>query len=201
MFRNLVVLAFAALLTGCVSYQPAKVYSSGVRSILVAPVVSKSVQVGSDVQMYAMTTMPIGERGYYPFPVETVKTVLESEGLYEPEKVRELGPEKLAAMFGSDAVLYIDVLDWDAQYALIKTVTKVRIHYSLVKNDGAVLASNTFHAQVESGGQGNSLIGSMIDAVAAAIQRAAPNYEVPAASCANQVVWGWEAGPYLNPGK
>lgn len=64
--------------------------------------------------MHATATTPLANMGYYAFPVDTVKFVLESESLYEPERVRELGPVKLAEMFHADSVLFIKVTYWDA---------------------------------------------------------------------------------------
>lgn len=57
--------------------------------------------------------MPLAE-GFYVFPVNTTKTVLEQEGFYEGEQIHQQPPEALARMFGADAVLYVTIKRWDA---------------------------------------------------------------------------------------
>ncbi|ELU03472.1 hypothetical protein CAPTEDRAFT_214153, partial [Capitella teleta] len=54
--------------------------------------------------------VPLAEKGYYVFPVNTVKTVLEGED-----------PVRLGNMFGADAILYVTINEWDAQYVVLST--------------------------------------------------------------------------------
>ena len=78
-------------LTGCVAQEVKRDQSAYIaaapRSILVVPIVNKSLEV--DASNYMLTTLPtaLGEKGYYVFPVHTTKFVLEHEGFYESEKI------------------------------------------------------------------------------------------------------------------
>src|SRR6266496_2431242 len=98
--RGLLAVILVIVVSGCATQrQPTDLSafrSAAPKSILVVPVVNKSLEV--DAANYMLTTMsvPLAERGYYVFPVNTVRTVLEQEGFYEPEKVQEQSPASLA---------------------------------------------------------------------------------------------------------
>ena len=135
--------------------------------------------------------------GYYAFPVDTVKFVLESESLYEPERVRELGPVKLAEMFHADSVLFIKVTYWDAQYIVLNTKTKVTAEYELFKADGTSLWKDTVTFAKDSSSQNASLLGLMVDAAVAAINRAAPDFRPLAKSANAYALRHWHVGPHV----
>jgi hypothetical protein len=179
-------------------------YQSPPRSILVAPVVNRSLDV--DAPNYVLTTLaiPIAELGYYVFPVNTTKVVLEQEGLYEPEMVRKMDPAKLTGLFGADAVLYVTINRWEARYALLSTTVIVDFDYELIRNDGSRIwkAKKTMTYSPQNQQQGGSpLAGLIAAAVSAAVTRAAPNY-IPLTQQANQQVFvtdaatKWPPGPY-----
>ena len=189
------------LLAGCVT-QPAKkdlsaFVDAAPRSILVVPVVNKSLDV--DAPNYVLTTLPvpIAEKGYYVFPVNTSKFVLEQEGYYEGEKIHEMPPENLAKLFDADAVLYVTILRWDAQYIVLSTQVTVEFEYRIVGRDGNELWKEkqrmVYSPQNNSGG---GLIGMLVNA---AIARAAPNY-MPLTRQANFQAFngagGLPSGPY-----
>ena len=197
-----VALACAGLLGGCATQkqQPQWAFDDdSIRSVLVLPVVSQSTQVGSDILMYSMSTFPIAEKGYYTYPVETVRMVLEHEGLYEPERVHQIEPAKLASMFDADAVLKINVNFWDAQYALVNTTIAVAADYELYRRDGTPLWSDSVRYQWRSdGGQASSDLGGLIaNMIVAAAHRASPDFR-PAASAVNShAIRYWHPGPIL----
>lgn len=202
MKRIFFVLFSVMLLSGCVSDPVKKDLSAFVaaspKSILVVPVVNKSLDV--DAPNYVLSTLPvpIAEKGYYVFPVNTAKYVLEQEGYYESEQVHQLPAETLAAMFDADAVLYVTIERWDAQYIILSTQVTVEFEYRMVSRDGTELWSDrqqmVYTPQNNSGG---GLIGMLINA---AIARAAPNY-MPLTKQANSTVFYTENrtfpdGPY-----
>ena len=173
------------------------------KSILVVPIVNKSLDV--DAPLYLLTTLPIplANKGYYVFPVNTTKFILEQEGLYEGERILLMPTPQLAGMFGADAVLYVTINRWDAQYAFIATTITVEVDYRIVSANGVEIWHETkkmiYQPQNNSGG---GLIGAL---VTAAIARAAPNY-MPLAQSANQQVFligpnQLPDGPYATPVK
>ena len=194
----------------CVACVPAtrKNYSQlvaeGTRSILVVPVVNKSIDI--DAPSYFLTTLalPVAERGYYVFPVNLVKRVQEDDGLSDASLVHGAEPQRLAALFGADAVLYVTIERWEATYLVLSTQVKVEFSYALKSGrSGALLWRDhrtMVYAPQQQSGQGGlaELIGAV---VAAAVTKAAPNY-MQLARNANAEAFEWPgpglpAGPYL----
>lgn len=201
MFRRLSMilgLCSAMLLAGCAAGPRQFAFDEPeLRSILVVPVINETNSVEADTLMHATATTPLANMGYYAFPVDTVKFVLESESLYEPERVRELGPVKLAEMFHADSVLFIKVTYWDAQYIVLNTKTKVTAEYELFKADGTSLWKDTVTFAKDSSSQNASLLGLMVDAAVAAINRAAPDFRPLAKSANAYALRHWHVGPHV----
>lgn len=206
--RNLTLIAVLILLTGCAT-QSKKLDMSAFnaaapRSILVVPVINKSLDVDAPNYMLSTLPIPLAEKGYYIFPVNTTKYVLEQEGMYEANRIHMEPPESLAKLFGADAVLYVTINRWDATYALLVTTVTVDFDYRMVSKDGTEIWKE--HQTMEYSPQNNNNSGSPLAAVIgalinAALTRAAPNY-IPLAQQANQQVFvlGQNAipnGPYL----
>jgi hypothetical protein len=171
-----------AVLTGCASNIPKKDLSAftaaSPRSILVVPAVNRSLDV--DAPNYVLSTLPVplAEKGYYVFPVHTIKTLLEQEGFYEGEQIHSQPPEALAKLFSADTVLYVTINRWDAQYAVLATVVTVDFDYKIVNKDGPELwaASQVLRYQPENTNTGHPLANLIAAAINAALTRAAPNY-------------------------
>jgi len=209
---SLAALVSACTLGGCATPKPPYDFTefnkAPPRSILVVPVVNRSLDVDASNYVLSTLTIPLAELGYYVFPVNTVKVVLEQEGLYEPEQVRRMEPSQLAALFGADAVLYVTIKRWDAQYVVISTTVTVEFDYEMThKNGPKIWAANkqmqyTPQNQQQQGGGLAVLIAA---AITAAATRIAPNY-LPLTQQANQQVFMVEStklppGPYAPPQK
>lgn len=177
------LIALAYFTVGCASTGPdseflADIHAYKPKSILIVPVKNETIDVLAPTTVLATLPRLFAERGYYAFPVNTVKTILEYEGYYEPAEVHSLQTETLAQLFGADAVLYVTVHEWDAQYVLFATTTIVDIEYQLRSKTGAPLWSSrqqlSYRPESEDTG---SLLGNLIsDAISAAFERAAPNF-------------------------
>ena len=200
------ILSFGILImVGCASQKPfdwSAFEAASPRSILVLPVLNNTVDV--DAPLYALSTMsmPLGEKGYYVFPVNTVKTVLEQEGLYEGETIKQLGSETLAEWFGADSVLYVEINQWDAKYAVLSTTVTVEINYTLDDKHGNRIWEEDVAMEYtpQQNSSGNPLADLIAAAIVAGMTRAAPNY-IPLMNQANEAafVTGKRAlpnGPY-----
>lgn len=190
----------AALLVGCASPQPKTDLSAfnavKPRSILVVPAANKSLDVDAPNYLLTTLTVPLAEKGYYVFPVHTAKTVLEQEGFYDGDQVQKQPPEVLARLFGADAVLFVTINRWDAQYALIQTIVTVDFDYRLVYKDGTEIwkANKKMQYSPQQQNAGSPLGNLIAAAVSAALERAKPNY-MPLAQQANiQVLTGPQTG-------
>ncbi len=192
--KILTLLLALFVLSGCVQ-QPVKQDMSAFtaaapRSILVVPTVNKSLDV--DAPNYVLSTLPVplAEKGYYVFPVNTTKYVLEQEGMYEADRIHNEPTESLAKLFGADAVLYVQINRWDAQYLLIAATVTVDFDYRLVSKDGTEIwkEHKTMQYSPQSNNSGSALAVLISAAVNAAMTRIAPNY-LPLTQQANQQVF------------
>lgn len=183
------------VLAGCATQQPrdfSAFQAAKPRSILVVPVVNRSLDVDAPNYVLSSLPVPLAEKGYYVFPVNTAKVVLEQEGLYEGEKIHEQPPGQLARLFGADAVLYVSINRWDAQFAFITTTVTVDFDYRLVGKDGVELWKEQKQMRYQPDSNNNSGVNPMAallsQVISAAITRAAPNY-MPLTRQANQQVF------------
>jgi hypothetical protein len=196
-----------ALLAGCATPPPRGDYTKfrqeNPKALLVVPVVNRSVDVDAPDYFLSTVTRPLAERGYYVFPVHLVKRLMEEEGLGDADMVHGNDPRKLAKMFGADAVMYVAIERWDAQYALITTTVTVELNYQIKSGStGETLWANRQKLvyQPQGSSSGNPMADLIAKAIIAAIEKAKPNY-IPLARQANaQAVYqlgrGLPAGPY-----
>jgi hypothetical protein len=197
----------AALLAACAPAPIQKNYAAfrqaDPRSILVVPVVNRSVDVDAPDYFLSTIAQPLAERGYYVFPVNLTKRLMEDDGLSDANLVHANDPTVLGKMFGADSIMYITINRWDAQYAVIKTTVTVELDYAL-KSGTTGETLWTDHQKLAYSPQtvnaGNGLATLVVAAVTAAIQKAKPNY-IPLARQANAVSVntpgkGLPAGPY-----
>jgi hypothetical protein len=202
---KIIVVVAGFMLTACVGapkrYDYAQFRTEAPHSILVVPVINKSVDVNAPDYFLATIATPLAERGYYVFPVNMVKSVLSDDGLSDANLVHSGDPRRLGELFGADAVMYISIERWDAKYVVLSTTVTVELNYTIKSaHTGQVLWSN--HQQVVYQPQANSggLAGLLANAIVAAIAKAAPNY-MPLAHQANNGAinfkgTGLPAGPY-----
>jgi len=187
---------------GCAAAPPKKDYTAFLaanpRSILVIPVVNNTTSVEAPGLFLSTLPIPVAERGYYVFPVNMVKGVLENEGLSDPNLVHAADPGRLCNLFGADSVLYVSIEAWTAKYLLINT--QVTVEFDYLMKDGKT--GDTIwkeHRRVVS----NSSDGAqdpLSPLVMAVIAKAYPNY-MPMARSANSWVFtapgiGLPAGPH-----
>lgn len=194
------------VLAGCAAPSAKKDYTElrteNPRSILVVPVVNKSVDVDAPDYFLSTISKPLAERGYYVFPVHLVKRLMEDDGLNDADMVHAGEPQRLGKMFGSDAIMYVSIERWDARYVVLSTTVTVELKYVLKSaSTGNTLWENAqkliYQPQNNSGG---GLAGLIAQAIVAAMTKAAPNY-MPLARQANlQAIYikgqGLPAGPY-----
>ena len=198
LFISILLVALVAL-SGCAHQELSKqdkFLNAAPRSILVVPVVNKSVDVTASDYMLSTITIPLAERGYYVFPINMVKHVLEDDGLADSSLVHSAPTTRLANLFGADAVLYITINRWDAQYMVLATSVTVGLNYQIRcgKTDEVLWQNSEQIVYTPDGGGGGGLAGLVAKAVVAAITRAAPNY-MPLAHQANAKALTMYPGP------
>lgn len=201
MSRKVALLAAALGVAACAGRagkDHTRLVAAQVRSVLVVPVMNRSVDVTAPDYFLSTVAIPLAERGYYVFPVNLVKRLLEDDGLADPGLVHAADPARLASMFGADAILYVTIERWDARWVLIQTT--VTVDFSYVLRDGRTgetLWAERQRMNYSSGDGGGGLLGAVINA---AVAKAAPNY-MPLARQANANVLaypgpGFPSGPH-----
>ena len=210
MARLMKLACAAASITGMVACAPVPVHNdygafrhSDPHSILVVPVVNRSVDVDAPDYFLSTISKPLAERGYYVFPVNLTKRVMEDDGLGDADLVHANDPTVLGKMFGADSIMYITINRWDAQYAVLATSVTVDLSYAL--KSGTTGETLWTHKQTmvyspQASTAGNPLAALIAAAITAAIAKAKPNY-VPLAQQANAISvykagQGLPAGPY-----
>jgi hypothetical protein len=205
LFLSLIV---ALVLSACAHEEPSKqekFLAAAPRSILVVPLVNKSVDVTAADYMLSTVSFPLAEHGFYVFPVNLVKRMLEDDGLADASLVHSSSTTKLAALFGADCVLYITIERWDAKYAVVSTTVTVGASYEIrdAKTNDVIWknkAEVVYTPNNNSGGGGG--IGALLGAiVSAAVAKAAPDYMPLARQANNQALLpypgnGIPPGPY-----
>jgi hypothetical protein len=200
------MLLLGSLLAGCVHAPPkdlSKFKEANPASILMVPVVNESVEVTAPDFFLSTVSIPIAERGYYVFPVNLVKRILEDEGLSDATLVHSAPAGKICNLFGSDSVLYVTIKEWNAQYLVLTTTVNVRLNYTI--KDCKTGDTLWEHEQKmvytpQNSNTGHPLGNLVAMAITAAMAKAAPNY-VPLARQANALTFNTEGvaiplGPY-----
>ena len=197
------LLLFVLLGVGCAS--PPKDYTkfnaAQVRSLLIVPVVNRSVDVTAPDYFLSTTTIPLAEHGYYVFPVNMVKRVLEDDGLSDAGFVHSASPERLGSLFGADAILYVAIEKWDAKYLLLTTQVTVSLSYVIKdgKTGDELWSHNEQMVYVpQNSSTGHPLGDLIVMAINAAVTKAVPNY-MPLAHQANAKTFAYP-GPGIPPG-
>jgi hypothetical protein len=205
------LMIIALALSGCAHQvelsKQEKFLTAAPRSILIVPVVNKSVDVTATDYLLSTITIPLAERGYYVFPINMVKRVLEDDGMADASLVHSAPTPRLASLFGADAVLYITIEQWDAKYKVLTTTVTVALDYQI--RDGKtndVLwehKARMVYSPNSGGGGGGGVAGLVakliVDAVVAAATKASPNY-MPLARQANASAFVQYPGAGIPPG-
>ncbi len=183
------------LATGCAKPVASKDYAKfrgeDPSSILVVPVINRSVDVTAPDYFLSTLAVPLAERGYYVFPTYMVKRLLEDDGLSDANLVHSADARKLGSLFGADAVLYVTINKWNAKYAVLSTSVEVDFDYVLKSCRTGEVLWNNHQARVyvpQNNSTGNPLADLFVMAVNAAVTKAAPNY-MPMARQANRMAF------------
>ncbi|MGF1725389.1 DUF799 domain-containing protein [Photobacterium nomapromontoriensis] len=171
------------------------------RSILILPVVNNSVDVDASLAVYSSLPVVLAEKGYYVYPINTVKTILEQEGLYEPAEIHKVDTKKMSQLFGADAILYVTINKWDTTWLLLSSTTSVDFNYEFKDKDGNTIWQTTKHLEYtpQNSSSGNLIVDLVSAAISATINRIAPDY-MPLTRMANYQVFYQDPSSYLPNG-
>jgi hypothetical protein len=124
------------LMGGCAANLPnpkdyTAFHKASPHSILIVPVINHSNETqAADIFLTTMA-VPLAERGYYVFPTNMSKKLIENDGLADPGLVHGAPTQSIAKLFNADSVFYVEVLNWKAKYAITASVINVKFLYTL----------------------------------------------------------------------
>ena len=189
-----VALTVAAALSGCTTMKvESKDYTAfrqaRPQSILVVPVINNSNEVDAASLFYSTLAVPLAERGYYVFPSNAVRGLMETEGLGDAGLIHETPAQQLAPIFGADAVLYVEVMDWDSNYDVLSSSIQTEFLYTLKSGvTGDVLWQDQQRVVYStSANSGNILANLLVNAVTAVVNNTRSDF-TPLAIQANVAV-------------
>ena len=207
MLRKFVLATVALSLSACATTKiPPKDYTSlnseAPRSILVVPVVNHTNEVDAANLFLTTTALPLAERGFYVFPTNAARKLMEAEGLGDAGLVHGTQTSRLAKVFGADAVLYVEVLKWESNYNVLSSEMKTGMLYTLKsgKTDEVLWQDEQDYVHSFSANSGNIFADLIANAVSAAINSTKSDF-TPVAMGANVTVLspagsGIPFGPY-----
>ncbi len=191
-FPKLIISALILLTLGACQhtaepYNYTKLRTEDPHSVLVVMPINKSVEVEAPHYFLSTISKPVAEKGYYVFPVNLVKRVMEEEGMSDADLVYNSDPTVLAELFGADSVLYISIDEWTSKYIVLDARTTVSFSYVLKSGEtGETIwdSASTISYSPNDGNSGGGLAGLIVQVVASAIEKASPNY-IPLSRRAN----------------
>lgn len=179
------------LLTACESPKPYD-YSAFIaakpKTIVVLPPTNESPEVTATPGVWARSTKPLAEAGYYVLPVTLVNQTFSQNGVRQPADAHQIPYTKLREVFGADAALYLQIKRYGTRYAIISSATEVEVQGRLIDLrsgkqlwDGKAAASS---AEGQSGQQ-QGLAGLLVKALIGQIVETATDASFVQAERAN----------------
>jgi hypothetical protein len=199
-----VCLSLAACATAPTAYDYTAFHKEAPHSIVVVPALNNTANVTAPDWFLSTMSQPFSNRGYYVFPANMVRGMLNDSGLGDAGLVHHADARRLQPLFGCDAVLFVDINKWDSKYVVLSTTTEVEFAYELrsCKTNETLWKNNqSIRYQPQGSSSGNLLASLIADAIIAAMEKGHPNY-MPLARQANLAAAGSPGlglpdGPYL----
>ncbi len=139
-FRLALIAPLALALSACAANQKivgidySRFTQAAPHSVLIVPVVNHSNETQAADLFLTTLAQPLAERGYYVFPTNMAKKLIENEGLSDPGLVHSASTKTMASLFGADTVLYVEILDWKSKYVV--TASKIQVKFLYTMKDG-----------------------------------------------------------------
>ncbi|MFT7259310.1 MAG: hypothetical protein ACI9MS_001168 [Glaciecola sp.] len=164
----LVIMAF--VLSGCASSFITKeeafpkMYQAKPIAILVVPAVNNTT--AAEATEYYATTIaePLTRMGYYVLPIEVTNRLIQEQGIVDGAQLANVDTGLFKTMYGADAVMFVNINQWDTSYFVIGGNVTVGISYELVSTTSKeVLWQYADTIVVDTGGDsGGGIIGAII---------------------------------------
>lgn len=204
--RRLLFLCCATALLGGSCVAPQKTDYGAYRehipsSVLVLPPLNESMLVDAPYGYLSTISQPLAEAGYYVFPVAVVDAFMKENGLPTPGEMHQVPLDKIAEVFGADAVLYVTIEDYGQKYQVLSSTTIVRARAEMVDvATGHTLWQGKAQVAQSSADSGGGIIGMLVTAaVAQMIESAGDSAHTLAAQANSQMISNPHSGLLLGP--
>ena len=183
-------------LVGCVTTDPYDytLYRKHMpKSLLVIPPTNNSNDVKATYGYYSTLSKPLAELGYYVYPLGVVDSFFKENGITMAAEMKAVPLSKLTEIFGADAVVYIDLIDYGSKYMGIVQATVVNANITLVDcATGNVLWQGRVYASDTSDGSDNGLLGMLVTAAVKQIAEQSTDYaHLLSRTANNQLIEGY----------
>ena len=187
----LILLLFSCGANVIVTKQEAfpKMYNEQPLSILVLPPLNSTTSALA--KEYYLTTIaePLSQSGFYVAPIVIVNQIMKDEGIDDSSEFLSLDPAIFNQYFGSDAILFTDIVQWDTNYSVIAGSVTVQISFLLKSSyTGEILWSYNEAVTVDTSGDNNvgGGVGLLLALVETAVKTAVQDY-IPIAKQVNNI--------------
>lgn len=159
------------------------------RSILVLPPVNDTTAVEGTYGYLSTVSQPLGELGYYVFPVAVLDSYLKDNGLPTPTEMQQVALGKFAEITGADAVLYVTLKQYGTKYVVLNSVTSVEVDARLLDTrTGILLWSGHALAQQGASNSSGGVLGALVAAAVTQIINSSTDRAHQVSHLANQLL-------------
>jgi hypothetical protein len=168
----LAALLGVTLLGGCATQAPPYDLSAFIKAkpvtLLVMPPLNDSPDVKATPAVWAQSTRPLAEAGYYVLPVTLVDETFKQNGVFTATEAQEVPYAKLRDYFGADAAVYLKVTKYGTSFQVLASETRVDVEARVVDlRDGTLLwQGKAFATSAE---QGQQAQGGLVGLLATAL--------------------------------
>ena len=159
--------------------QYAKMYEEKPVTLLVMPPINNSTNVEAKELLYTSISRPLIEAGYYVISPLLAMDVLKAESAYDAEMFFNASLTMFNNYFGADAVVFSIIDNWAKKGMGIQTKIRYVIK-STYTGETLFDRSCDLYLDLSVDSQSESLLGSLIDLAASAINTAATDHIVAA---------------------
>jgi len=171
------------------------------RSILILPPINESVDLNGTYSWLTTASQPVGEKGFYVFPVAIVDEFMKENGLPNPEDMHAAPLDKIGEIFGADAVMYVTLEQFGQKFEILQSVTRIVARAELVdvKTGQMLWRDRVVHSASNSNSSGSGLLGALVSATIEQVADTINDTSHDAARSANREMFA-RSGSGLLPG-
>lgn len=206
MVSFIVLTVVAVLNSGCVTTPPpvyltkqeayGGFYKESPRTILVVPAINNSTAAEASNYYAATVAEPLTNQGYYVLPIAITDQFLNEAGISDGAQLKDVPTERLGALFGCDAVLYVTISMWDTNYNVLSGNVVVELSYQMLStttNETLWSYQNKVVVNTTGNSGNNGILGALIET---AIKTAQQDYLPVAQMVNNNSIYTIPAGQH-----